>query len=68
MDDTMKEKHAPLVLEENWLSYFQSVQSNAPPNPAQQFICHELREQEERKKTVSYCGLLDYRRRNKHSC
>ena len=49
MDDTMKAKHTPLVSEENWLSYSQSVHSNAPPNPTQQFICDELREQEERK-------------------
>ena len=49
MDDTMKAKHTPLVSEENWLSYFQSVHSNAPPNPTQQFICDELREQEERR-------------------
>ena len=49
MDDTMKAKHAPVVSEENWLSYFQSVHSNPPPNPTQQFICDELREQEERK-------------------
>ena len=50
MDDTMKVKDDPLVSEENWLLYFQSLHSNEPLNPTQKLICNELREHEERKK------------------
>ena len=55
MDDTIKVKDDPLVSEENWLLHFQSLHSNEPLNPAQQLICNELREHEDRKK--QYCPL-----------
>ena len=46
MDDTRKEEDVPSISEENWLQYFHNLHSNDPLNPAQQWNCNELRENE----------------------
>ncbi|KAL9969524.1 hypothetical protein ACROYT_G021746 [Oculina patagonica] len=50
MDDIIKKKDTPLVSEENWLRYFESLHSNDRLNPIQEKICNELQEEEVRKK------------------
>ncbi|KAL9983510.1 hypothetical protein ACROYT_G005694 [Oculina patagonica] len=50
MDDTIKKEDTPLVSEENWLRYFESLHSNDRLNPIQEKICNELQEEEVRKK------------------
>ena len=45
MDDSQKdEDDHPLVSEENWLTYFHSLHSNKPLNPAQQAIINEFKQ------------------------
>ena len=40
---TQKEKSIPPVKEENWMSHFQSLQSNEPLNTHQERITNQLR-------------------------
>ena len=48
MDDTVRQNDVPLISEQNWLNYFQSLHSNKPLNSIQ-MITNELKHLEIRK-------------------
>ena len=49
MDDSVKQKVTPEILEENWLRHFQSLHSNDLLNPDQQNVVNELQKQQDNK-------------------
>jgi len=58
MDDSVKETSIPPISEENWMSHFQSLNSNEPLNLHQEAVINELRSLEDA--TTHSHSLDDY--------
>ena len=57
MDNSIKCKHTPPIVEENWMNYFQCLHSNKPLAYDQQNVVNKLRTRED---IVMQSRPLDY--------